>query len=82
MHLKVEIRMESGIFWLWEKWEKLRRDLKNPMIPDEKAVFELSFDKSDVHLVFGVYLIGVLVSVLCMGIEYCTSGTGDYGNDF
>ena len=69
VHRRGEVLMESGIFWMWKKWENLRWDFNNRKVPGEKAFVELSFDNSDVHLVFGVYFSGVLVAVLPMGIE-------------
>ena len=70
MHLRAEMLMESGIFWLWKQWEKLRRDFGNRITPGGKKFVELSFRNSDIHLTFAVYWIGILVALLFRGAEY------------
>ena len=49
--LRTEMLMESGIYGVWKKWENLRRDIQSTQVY-ETAFVELSFDNSDVHLVF------------------------------
>ena len=70
MHVRGEMLMESGIFWLWKKWERLRRAfrVRNRTVEGKEFV-ELSFGNSDVHLVFYIYLISVTVAVLVGGAE-------------
>ena len=71
MRLGAEMLMESGIFGLRRKWEKLRQVFKRPnKTVVEKAFVELSFYNSDVHLVFGVYAAGIVVATLHLGAEY------------
>ena len=70
MQLRAQMLMESGIFWLWKKWEKFRLDFGNGKSPSGKKFVELSFRNSDIHLTFAVYLIGVLVALIFRGAEY------------
>ena len=70
MDLRGDMILQSGVFWLWEKWEKYRQDFRNRnTLAVGKAFVEISFTNSDVHLTFAVYLIGVLVAVLIFGTE-------------
>ena len=58
--------LESGIFWLREKWKKVRGDFGSRNISREKEFMKLSVDNSDVRLVVLVYLIGVHVPRDCI----------------
>ena len=70
VHRRGEMLMESGIFGLWKRWEKIPHDFRNQNAPSGKTFVELSFGNSDVHLVFVVYLMGIFVAVLKMTFEY------------
>ena len=70
VHQRGEMLMESGIFWLWKKWEMLRRVFNSPKVPNGKTFVELSFRNSDLHLTFGVYVVGVFIALLFVGVEY------------
>ena len=70
VHQRGEMLMESGIFWLWKKWEKLGRVFNSRKMPSGKTFVELSFRNSDLHLTFGVYLVGVFIALLSVGAEY------------
>ena len=73
--LRGEMLMKSGIFWLWKKREKLRQDFNSRKASNGKTFVDLSFRNSDLHLTFGVYLIGVFIALLLVGAEYFR-GTG------
>ena len=62
--------MESGIFWMWKKWEAIRRDFNSRNISLEKAFVELSFRNSDLHLIFVVYAVCIFVAMISVGLEY------------
>ena len=58
--LRLEMLMESGIYSMWKRWEELRR-VFHATNDEEREFLELSFDYSDVHLIFILY--GLCISI-------------------
>jgi hypothetical protein len=70
---RMRVLLSSGIYWLWEKWDRIRFPVKlgdfviNPktFIDESEVEFKvLSFSDSDIHLVF--YLWGVGCGLACI----------------
>ena len=55
MWLRALALTESGIYGVWKKWDDLRRVFNEPKTMEE-AFVPLSFEPSDVHLHFWLYL--------------------------
>lgn len=58
--LRLEMLTESGIYGMWKGWEELRRVYHAPHTEEQEFV-ELSFDTSDVNLIFLLY--GLCISI-------------------
>ena len=66
--LRLEMLMESGIYSMWKRWEELRRVFHAPHDQEEEFV-ELSFDNSDVNLIFILYGICISTSLAMFLLE-------------
>jgi len=73
----LKILVSSGIFWWWEKWEQIKfhRDRQiwrnsTEFIDESLAEFKpLSFQDSDVHLVFLIWLLFLILPVFAFLLE-------------
>ena len=68
MSLRAAALMESGIHGVWGTWDQMRRRLGEPT-PVVKDLAALSFQNSDIHFHFFLYLSGLLVAFLVLLAE-------------
>ena len=76
----MKILLRSGIYWLWEKWDgihfkKEKQIWRNQSfyIDEERPEFKtLSFDDSDIHLIFSLWLFCILLAALALAVESLT----------
>ena len=64
---RIRMVMGSGIHSLWKRWDRMRQLFHLPKV-NGHTVVALSFDNSDIHLlftVFGVFLSSALTALLC-----------------
>ena len=65
--------MSSGIYHAWKKWEAYRRDFHR-MRTEDTDFMPLSFERSDIAVVFYLFLIAVPISGIAFVLEWLRYG--------
>ena len=69
MWLRALALKECGIYDGWKKWEQMRRNSGTPLPIAEAGFVPLSFERSDIHLHFYMYLACIFLSVVALVAE-------------